>query len=56
MKNEAAIYLAYIERMEEAERLEDLQERAGAARMREDLRSCCGPSGAADFVEQVAAG
>ena len=29
---------------------------AGAARMREDLRSCCGPSGAADFIEQVAAG
>jgi UDP:flavonoid glycosyltransferase YjiC (YdhE family) len=28
---------------------------AGAARMRNDLRSCDGPSGAADFVEQVAA-
>ena len=26
---------------------------AGAARMREDLRSCVGPSGAADFIEQV---
>ena len=25
---------------------------AGAARMREDLRSCAGPSGAADFIEQ----
>ena len=24
----------------------------GAARMREDLRSCVGPSGAADFIEQ----
>ena len=30
--------------------------REGAARMREDLRSCAGPSGAADFIEQVAAG
>ena len=29
---------------------------AGAARMREDLRSCVGPSGAADFIEQVEAG
>ena len=29
---------------------------AGAARMREDLRSCAGPAGAADFIEQVAAG
>ena len=29
---------------------------AGAARMREDLRSCGGPSSAADFIEQVAAG
>ncbi len=29
---------------------------AGAARMREDLRSCGGPSGAADFIEQVAVG
>ena len=28
---------------------------AGAARMREDLRSCVGPSGAADFIEQVEA-
>lgn len=28
---------------------------AGAARMREDLRSCGGPSSAADFIEQVAA-
>ncbi|MBO4352470.1 MAG: glycosyl transferase [Eggerthellaceae bacterium] len=28
----------------------------GAARMREDLRSCAGPTGAADFIEQVAAG
>lgn len=28
---------------------------AGSARMRDDLRSCDGPSGAADFVEQVAA-
>ena len=28
---------------------------AGAARMRDDLRSCTGPSGAADFIEQVAA-
>ena len=29
---------------------------AGATRMREDLRSCAGPAGAADFIEQVAAG
>ena len=29
---------------------------AGAARMKEDLRSCAGPSGAADFIEQVALG
>jgi MGT family glycosyltransferase len=28
---------------------------AGAARMRDDLRSCAGPCGAADFIEQVAA-
>ena len=28
---------------------------AGAARMSEDLRSCAGPTGAADFIEQVAA-
>jgi len=28
---------------------------AGAARMGDDLRSCAGPSGAADFIEQVAA-
>ena len=28
---------------------------AGAARMSEDLRSCAGPIGAADFIEQVAA-
>ena len=28
--------------------------RAGSARMRDDLRSCAGPSGAADFIEQVA--
>ena len=27
---------------------------AGAARMRDDLRSCAGPSGAADLIEQVA--
>ena len=27
---------------------------AGAARMREDLRSCAGPAGAADFIEHVA--
>ena len=27
---------------------------AGARRMREDLRSCTGPAGAADFIEQVA--
>ena len=27
---------------------------AGAVRMRDDLRSCDGPSGAADFIEQVA--
>ena len=47
MKNEAAIYLAYIERMEEAERLEDLQERAGAARMRElAVRTLCADLGA----------
>jgi hypothetical protein len=26
---------------------------AGAARMRDDLRSCAGPIGAADFIEQV---
>lgn len=29
---------------------------AGAGRMRRDLRSCAGHSGAADFIEQVAAG
>ena len=29
---------------------------AGAASMREDLRSCGGPSSAADFIEQIAAG
>ena len=34
--------------------LEDEQLREGAARMREDLRSCAGPAGAADFIEQVA--
>ena len=28
----------------------------GATRMRDDLRSCAGPAGAADFIEQVAAG
>ena len=28
---------------------------AGSAHMRDDLRSCCGPSGAADFIEQIAA-
>ena len=28
---------------------------AGAARMSDDLRSCAGPSGAADFIEQIAA-
>jgi UDP:flavonoid glycosyltransferase YjiC (YdhE family) len=27
----------------------------GAARMRDDLRSCAGPAGAADFIEQIAA-
>ena len=29
---------------------------AGAARMSNDLRSCAGPIGAADFIEQIAAG
>ena len=28
--------------------------REGSARMRDDLRSCVGPAGAADFIEQVA--
>lgn len=28
--------------------------REGSARMRDDLRSCAGPAGAADFIEQVA--
>ena len=28
----------------------------GSARMREDLRACSGPTGAADFIEQVARG
>ena len=36
--------------------LADEEISAGAARMRDDLRSCVGPSGAADFIEQVAAG
>lgn len=30
--------------------------KAGASRMRDNLRSCDGPSGAADFVEQIAKG
>jgi UDP:flavonoid glycosyltransferase YjiC (YdhE family) len=34
--------------------LSDEQLREGSARMRDDLRSCVGPSGAADFIEQVA--
>ena len=34
--------------------LADERLREGAARMREDLRSCAGPVGAADFIEQVA--
>ncbi|MBR1828443.1 MAG: hypothetical protein IJ781_02885 [Atopobiaceae bacterium] len=34
--------------------LEDERLREGAARMRDDLRSCAGPAGAADFIEQVA--
>ena len=34
--------------------LTDERLREGSARMRDDLRSCVGPSGAADFVEQVA--
>lgn len=33
--------------------LADEQLREGAARMRADLRSCAGPAGAADFIEQV---
>ena len=36
--------------------LSDEELREGAAHMREDLRSCAGPAGAADFIEQVAAG
>ena len=34
--------------------LSDARLAAGAAHMREDLRSCVGPTGAADFIEQVA--
>ena len=34
--------------------LADERLREGAARMREDLRSCAGPAGAADFIEHVA--
>ena len=34
--------------------LADERLRDGAARMREDLRSCAGPAGAADFIEHVA--
>lgn len=34
--------------------LSDARLAAGAAYMREDLRSCVGPTGAADFIEQVA--
>jgi MGT family glycosyltransferase len=34
--------------------LADDELRAGSARMRENLRSCSGPAGAADFIEQVA--
>jgi len=34
--------------------LADERLREGASRMREDLRSCSGPAGAADFIEQVA--
>ena len=34
--------------------LTDGQLREGSARMRDDLRSCAGPAGAADFIEQVA--
>ena len=36
------------------EALADEQMREGSARMRDDLRSCVGPSGAADFIEHVA--
>ena len=34
--------------------LADDELRVGSARMREDLRSCSGPAGAADFIEKVA--
>ena len=34
--------------------LEDERLIEGSARMRDDLRSCVGPAGAADFIEQVA--
>ncbi|ACV22174.1 Oleandomycin glycosyltransferase [Slackia heliotrinireducens] len=34
--------------------LEDGRLREGSTRMRDDLRSCAGPAGAADFIEQVA--
>jgi UDP:flavonoid glycosyltransferase YjiC (YdhE family) len=34
--------------------LADDELRVGSAHMREDLRSCSGPTGAADFIEQVA--
>ena len=33
--------------------LTDDELREGSARMRDDLRSCAGPAGAADFIEQV---
>ena len=34
--------------------LADERLREGAARMRDDLRACAGPAGAADFIERVA--
>ena len=34
--------------------LEDEQLSEGSTRMHDDLRSCVGPAGAADFIEQVA--
>lgn len=34
--------------------LEDERLIEGSTRMRDDLRSCVGPAGAADFIEQVA--
>ena len=34
--------------------LEDEQLSEGSTRLHDDLRSCVGPAGAADFIEQVA--